>query len=70
MRVPVPKFDEAINFIVAKPVRLRGIDLKPGDPLPPGLEIRKQRQLFDARYIKAAPVKVAIEPPLKPKEKK
>jgi hypothetical protein len=49
------KFDRADNFIVSRPVTVRGVDLIPGDPFDKTtVTTRTLRQLFESRKLKIA----------------
>lgn len=52
------KFDRSQDFVVAKPFRVRGIDLMAGDPLDKTMvTTRTLRQLYESRKIRVATFK-------------
>lgn len=72
MRMQLPRFDPAAQFIAARPFRLVGRDLAPGDPVSlAGLPANRLRQLYEQRKVTPAVSPVAVAtPPTEERRKK
>lgn len=50
------KFNRDAEFVATKPIRVNGVDLRPGDPLDKtALSTRTLRVMYDSRKIKVSP---------------
>lgn len=55
MRLSLPPFNPDAQYIAARPLTLAGKQLKPGQAIPPGIDIRRVQQLFENRRVAVAP---------------
>lgn len=57
MRLSLPPFNPEAQHIATRPLTLAGKHLKPGQVIPPAVDLRRVRQLYETRRISVAPEK-------------